>query len=140
MQILTSNYLPQWPEELQSRRILPRIHTILQRNRKTSNNQRLGRCVRSMFSRRGWFRDGCTMSRLVVRDRGQVFQTLKSYGITIDNRGRFETTRIICALSSAEALLRKVGAGVKIPWKATAGASARSHAQYGCGPGESFCN
>ena len=32
----------------------------------TSNNQRLGRCARSVFSRRGWFRDGCTMSRLVV--------------------------------------------------------------------------
>ena len=28
----------------------------------------------------------------------------------------------------------------KIPWKATAGASARNHAQYGCDPGESFCN
>ena len=28
----------------------------------------------------------------------------------------------------------------KIPWKATAEASARSHAQYGCDPGESFCN
>ena len=37
------------------------IHFIL-----VSNNQRLGRCVRSVFSRRGWFRDGCTMSRLVV--------------------------------------------------------------------------
>ena len=30
---------------------------------KTNDNQRLGRCVRSVFSRRGWFRDRCTRVR-----------------------------------------------------------------------------
>ena len=69
----------------------------------TSSNQRLGRCIRSVFSRWRWFRDGCTMLRLIVWDRGQVCQpqqnaaqTLKSHGITIDTRGKFETTRIVC--------------------------------------------
>ena len=60
-------------------------------------------------------------------------------------RGLIRFPQCIQRVHPSHSLLRRGSAEKcecrrKIPWKAVARASARSHAQYGCDPGESFCN